>query len=154
MRILIFWYDYVEIISMRKHFFIIVMPLLFLSFSTLFGQITMTNEGQLLIKDNQVVRVNGHFVNKSTAFFNRGNFSLTGNFWNEAKVGNSGYGILRFVGGQEQTFFVYDSIDVFDLEIDNPAGLTMAGNYSVRIFNEMNFLDGIVYTNANNLLAF
>jgi len=139
---------------MRKRLLITCMPFLFLFCNNIFGQITMTNEGQLVIKDDQLVHVNGHFINKSSFFSNRGDFSLTGNFWNEASVSNPGYGILRFVGDQEQTFFLYDSMSIFDMEVNNSSGLTLFGDYNVELFSEMNFNEGIVYTNANSLLAF
>ncbi|MEM6965231.1 MAG: T9SS type A sorting domain-containing protein [Bacteroidota bacterium] len=141
---------------MRKRLFTIIMPLLFLTFNTntIFGQIVMTNEGTMTIKDDQLVYVNGHFVNKSTFFSNRGDFNLTGNFWNEAKVSNPGYGILRFVGNEDQTYYLYDTMEVFSLEINNPAGLTLTGGNNVRIFSDMNFEDGIVFTNSSSLLAF
>ncbi len=139
---------------MRIRFLITCMPFLFLCFNNIFGQITMANEGQLVIKDNQLVYINGHFINKSSLFSNRGDFSLTGNFWNEASVSNPGYGILRFVGNKEQTFFLYDSMSVFDMEVNNASGLTLLGDYDVRLFSEMNFNDGIIYSNVNSLIAF
>ena len=139
---------------MRKRFLITCMPFLFLCFNNIFGQITMTNEGQLVIKDDQLIYINGHFINKSSFFSNRGDFSLTGNFWNEASVSNPGYGILRFIGNQEQTFFLYDSMSVFDMEVNNSSGLTLFGDYDLALFSEMNFNDGIVYTHSNSLLAF
>ena len=72
----------------------------------------------------------------------------------DSSVSNPGYGILRFVGNQEQTFFLYDSMSVFDMEVNNSSGLTLFGDYDVRLFSEMNFNEGIVYTNASSLLAF
>ena len=139
---------------MRKHFLFIAMPLFFLSINSLFGQITMTNQGELVIKDDQLVHIDGHFANQSSFFSNRGDFRLTGNFWNEARVTNPGYGILRFVGGQEQTFFLFDSLAVYDMQIDNSAGLSFTGDHHVDIYSEMDFSDGLLYTNDNSLLAF
>jgi hypothetical protein len=130
------------------------MPLFFLQTNNSFGQITLTNEGQMAIKDDQLIHVEGHIVNKSSLFSNRGDLRLTGNFWNEATVNNTGYGILRFVGGQAQTFFLIDSMEVFNLEIDNPSGLSLTGDFSVGIFNDMNFIEGIVTTNQTSLTAF
>ena len=139
---------------MRKHFWILIMPLFFLQTNNSFGQITLTNEGQMAIKDDQLIHVEGHIVNKSSLFSNRGDLRLTGNFWNEATVNNTGYGILRFVGGQAQTFFLIDSMEVFNLEIDNPSGLSLSGDFSLAIYNETTFLDGVVNTNQTNLMAF
>lgn len=139
---------------MRKHFLILIMPLLFLHNNNIFGQITLTNEGQMTILNDQIVHVEGHIVNKSSLFSNAGDLRLTGNFWNEATVNNTGSGILRFVGGQTQTFFLIDSMEVFNLEIDNPSGLSLSGDFSLAIYNEMYFLDGIVNTNQTSLTAF
>jgi len=139
---------------MRKHFWILIMPLFFLQINKTFGQITMTNEGQITIKDNQLVHVDGHVVNKSSLFSNSGDLRLTGNFWNEATVNNTENGILRFVGEQAQTFFLIDSMEVFNLEIDNPSGLSLTGDFNLAIYNETNFLDGLVTTNQTSLMAF
>lgn len=139
---------------MRKYFWILIMPLFFLQINNIFGQITLTNEGQMTIKDDQLVHVEGHIVNKSSLFSNRGDLRLTGNFWNEATVNNTGNGILRFVGGQAQTFFLIDSMEVFNLEIDNPSGLSLTGDFSLGIYNEMAFIEGLVTTNQKSLVAF
>ncbi len=139
---------------MRKHFWIIIMPLFFLQINKSFGQLTMTNEGQMTITNDQLIHVEGHIVNKSSLFSNSGDLRLTGNFWNEATVNNTGNGILRFVGGQAQTFFLIDSMEVFNLEIDNPSGLSLTGDFSLGIYNEMTFIEGIVTTNQTNLTAF
>lgn len=130
------------------------MPLFFLKINNSIGQITLTNDGQMRINENQLVHVEGHIVNKSSLFSNRGDLRLTGNFWNEATVNNTGRGILRFVGGQAQTFFLIDSMEVFNLEIDNPSGLSLTGDFSIGIFNEMTFIEGLVNTNQTNLTAF
>lgn len=130
------------------------MPLFFLQINKTFSQITLTNDGQLTINNNQLVHVEGHIVNKSSLFSNSGDMRLTGNFWNEATVNNTGNGILRFVGGQAQTFFLIDSMEVFNLEIDNPSGLSLTGDFSLAIYNETTFLDGLVTTNQTNLMAF
>jgi len=139
---------------MRIRIFIAIMPLFLMTIFKSFGQITVTNEGQLYVNDGQIVYVDGNFVNKSSLFWNRGDLSLTGDFWNEEKVSNPGFGILRFVGGQNQTFFVNDSMSVFDLEINNSSELTLTGDYDVGVFSEMIFTDGIVFTNINSLIAF
>ncbi len=139
---------------MRKNFWILIMPLFFLQINIIFGQITLNNEGQMTIKDDQLVHVRGHIVNKSSLFSNRGDLRLTGNFWNEATVNNTGYGTLRFVGGQAQTFFLIDSMEVFNLEIDNPSGLSLTGDFSLGIYNELAFIEGLITTNSTNLIAF
>ena len=139
---------------MRKYFLILIMSLFFLPINKLFSQITLTNDGQMTIIDDQLVHVEGHIVNKSSLFSNSGDLRLTGNFWNEATVNNTGNGILRFVGGQAQTFFLIDSMEVFNLEIDNPSGLSLTGDFSLAIYNETTFLDGLVTTNQTNLMAF
>jgi hypothetical protein len=140
---------------MRKHFWIIIMPLFFLYINQSFSQTTLTNEGQMTIEDGSViVHVEGHIINKSSLFSNRGDLRLTGNFWNEATVNNTGYGILRFVGAQAQTFFLIDSMEVFNLEIDNPSGLSLTGDFSLGIYNEMTFIEGLVTTNQTSLTAF
>lgn len=139
---------------MRKYFWILIMPLLFLQINKIDGQISMTNEGRMTISNNQLIHVEGHIVNKSSLFSNSGDLRLTGNFWNEATVSNTGNGILRFVGGQAQTLFLIDSMEVFNLEIDNPSGLSLTGDYSLAIYNETAFLDGIVMTNHTSLMAF
>ncbi|MFK8007987.1 MAG: T9SS type A sorting domain-containing protein [Saprospiraceae bacterium] len=139
---------------MRKYLLILIMPLFFLQINKTFSQITLTNDGQLTINNNQLVHVEGHIVNKSSLFSNSGDLRLTGNFWNEATVNNTGNGILRFVGGQAQTFFLIDSMEVFNLEIDNPSGLSLTGDFSLAIYNETTFLDGLVTTNQLNLMAF
>jgi hypothetical protein len=139
---------------MRKYSWILIIPLFFLQISKTFSQISLTNDGLMTIKDNQLVHVNGHIINKSSLFSNSGDLRLTGNFWNEATVNNTGYGVLRFVGGQAQTFFLIDSMEVFNLEIDNPSGLSLTGDFSLAVYNETNFLDGLVTTNQTNLMAF
>lgn len=139
---------------MRKHFWILIMPLFFLQMNNIFSQVTLTNEGQMTIKDDQLIHVEGHIVNKSSLFSNRGDLRLTGNFWNEATVNNTGNGILRFVGGQAQTFFLIDSMEVFNLEIDNPSGLSLTGDFSLGIYNETTFIEGLVTTNQISLMAF
>lgn len=139
---------------MKKYLWILIMLFLFLHSKRTFCQIILTNEGQLTIMNSQIVHVEGHIFNKSSLFSNSGDLRLTGNFWNEATVNNTGNGILRFIGGQEQTFFLIDSMEVFNLEIDNPSGLSLSGDFSLAIYNETTFLDGVVNTNQTNLMAF
>ena len=75
---------------MKKYLWILIMLFLFLHSKRTFCQIILTNEGQLTIMNSQIVHVEGHIFNKSSLFSNSGDLRLTGNFWNEATVNNTG----------------------------------------------------------------
>ena len=119
-----------------------------------FCQITVKNEGQLFIQDNQLVHINGNLKNASSSFSNRGDLRLTGNFWNTADVTNSGNGILRFIGDQPQFLLLDQALDVYNFEIDNPSGLTLSGDYDLGIFSDLDFTDGIIFTHKSSLVSF
>ncbi len=122
--------------------------------SALFAQIDVVNDGMLFVKDSQLVHIDGNFSNFSSEFKNRGDFGLTGNLVNEARVFNQGTGIFRFYGPKEQSLFLYQAFSTYDLEVNNPSGITMMGSSSLQLFNHLNFLDGIIRTNDFSLFSF
>ena len=138
---------------MRKVFQI----LFFLCFSilgTLSAQIDVVNDGLFFVKDSQLVHINGNFSNFSSDFKNRGTFGLTGNLVNEARVFNQGAGIFRFYGPKEQSLFLYQAFSTYDLDVNNPDGITMMGSSSLQLFNHLSFSDGIIRTNYSSMLSF
>ena len=118
------------------------------------AQIDVTNDGLFFVKDSQLVHINGNFSNYSSEFKNRGDFGLTGSLVNEARVFNQGAGIFRFYGDQEQSLFLYQAFSTYDMELNNPEGLTMMGSSSLQLFNEINFFDGILRTKYSSLISF
>ena len=118
------------------------------------AQIDVSNQGDLYISDGQLVHIEGNFSNFSSGFVNRGDVGLTGNLWNEARVHNSGNGIFRFHGDQEQTLFLYDTTAFYEMEVDNPAGITFAGDHDAEVYSHLHFWDGLVRTNAQSMLFF
>ncbi len=139
---------------MRKLIQTLAGLLSFLSVFSLFAQVTVVNNGILTVKDSQLVYINGDFSNFSSQFSNQGNIGLTGNFLNDARVTNPVIGIFRFIGFQEQTLTLFDTLDMFNVEIDNPTGLTLDGITHLGVYGNMNFWDGIVYTNSESMLSF
>ncbi len=139
---------------MRKLIQILTKLIIFLSVYSVNAQITVVNEGILTVKEGQVVHINGHLSNYSSLFLNQGDIGLTGNFLNEVRVTNPGIGIFRFIGMQEQTLTLFDTLDMFNVEIDNPAGLTLDGITHLGVFGNMNFWDGVVTTNSESMLFF
>ncbi|MFK7808877.1 MAG: T9SS type A sorting domain-containing protein [Saprospiraceae bacterium] len=118
------------------------------------AQIKVVNEGILTIKDDQLVHINGSFSNFSALLLNNGDFRLTGDFLNEVNVPNQGIGIYRFIGFDQQNLTLYDTLRMFNVEIDNPAGVNFDGTNHLEIFGNFNFFNGIAYTNENSMSSF
>ncbi len=129
---------------------------LFFSFlvSSINAQITVVNNGILTIKKDQLLHINGHLSNYSSQFLNRGDIGLTGNFLNEVSVPNPGDGLFRFIGFQQQTVSLFDTMSMFNVNINNMDGIMMDGVSHLRVYGNMRFQDGIAYTNQNSMIAF
>jgi hypothetical protein len=132
----------------------IIAGLLFLANIGLNAQVTVVNDGILTVKDSQLVYINGSLSNYSSQFLNQGDIGLTGNLLNEVRVTNPGLGIFRFIGFQPQTVTLFDTLDMFNVEVDNPDGLSFDGLTNLRVFGNMNFWDGIVETNSDQMVSF
>lgn len=139
---------------MRKLIQLFTVLITVLSVFGLYAQVTVVNDGILTVKQDQIVHINGDFSNYSSLFLNQGDIGLTGNFLNEARVTNPGIGIFRFIGLQEQTLTLFDTLDMFNVEMYNPAGLRLDGVRHLQIYGNMNFRDGIVETNSQSMLSF
>ncbi len=139
---------------MRKLIQILTILIISLSVYSVNAQITVVNDGILTVKEGQVVHINGDLSNFSSLFLNQGDIGLTGNFMNEVRVTNPGKGIFRFIGLQEQTLSMFDTLDMFNVEINNPAGLRLDGITHLQIFGNMNFMDGVVETDSLIMLSF
>jgi hypothetical protein len=118
------------------------------------AQVKVVNEGILTIKDDQLFHLNGSFSNYSALLLNNGDFRLTGNFISEVNVSNEGTGIYRFIGFDQQNLTLYDTLRMFNVEIDNPSGINFDGTNHLQVFGNFNFLDGIVYTSIASLTSF
>lgn len=139
---------------MRKLIQILIALFTFLSVISLNAQITVVNDGILTVKEGQVVHINGNLSNFSSQFLNKGDIGLTGNFLNEVRVTNPGIGVFRFIGSEKQTLTLFDTLDLFNVEIDNPTGLTLDGIAHLGVFGNMSFWDGVVNTNSESMLFF
>ncbi len=118
------------------------------------AQIDVTNEGELFVQDGQLVHIEGNFTNKSSDLVNLGDIGLTGNFWNESSVPNPGNGIFRFIGTEEQNLFLLDTMAFFELEVNNPNGLTLSGDAPAEVHEHLYFEDGIIRTDASSMVFF
>lgn len=106
------------------------------------------------VQDSQLVHINGNFSNFSSDFINRGDFRLTGNLLNEARVFNPGAGIFRLYGSDEQNLLLFQAFGTYDLELNNAAGVVTSGGSSIQLFNHLNFLDGLLTTNFASMISF
>ena len=118
------------------------------------AQITVINKGILHVDTNQLMHIGGHFINQSSDLQNRGVMQLTNDFTNEAPVYNQGVGLFRFNGTERQTVYMYSPLEMHNMEVFDTAGVTLLGDFHLEIFNEVNFREGVVYTNRDNYLSF
>lgn len=125
-----------------------------LLFAGLQAQITVVNEGILTVKEGQLIQVNGNLLNYSAFFLNEGDFRLTGHLLNEVSVAKPSTGIFRFIGLEEQQLLLFDTMRMFNVEINNPNGLDFGGTSNLSVYGNLNFSDGIARTNSNSLLSF
>lgn len=139
---------------MRKQFWFLLSLLSFAILTDADAQIKVVNEGILTIKDDQLVHINGSFSNYSALLLNDGDFRLTGNFLSEVNVSNEGTGIYRFIGFDQQNLTLYDTLRMFNVEVDNPSGINFDGTNHLQVFGNFNFLNGIVYTLPESLPSF
>ena len=132
----------------------IIAGLLFLANIGLNAQVTVVNDGILTVKDSQLVYINGTLSNYSSQFLNQGDISLTGNLLNEVRVKNPGLGIFRFIGFEPQIVTLFDTLAMFNVEIDNPQGLSFDGVTNLRVFGNMDFWNGVVETDSDQMISF
>ncbi len=139
---------------MRERIQILISLLMLSVLTAMNAQVPVVNEGILTIKNDQLVHINGSFSNYSALLLNDGDFRLTGNFLSEVNVSNEGTGIYRFIGVDQQNLTLYDTLRMFNVEIDNPSGINFDGTNHLQVFGNFSFLDGIVYTNIESLTSF
>lgn len=139
---------------MRKQFWFLLSLLSFVILTETTAQIKVVNDGILTITDSQLVHINGNFSNYSAQLLNDGDFRLTGDFLNEVGVTNPGSGIFRFNGILEQQLTLLDTMRMFNVEINNPYGIVFDGITHLNVFGNLDFTNGLAYTNENAMLFF
>lgn len=132
----------------------ILTALFLLCFNLIVAQIEVANDGVLFISDGQLVHLQGNLTNRSSLFFNRGDFCLTGNLTNNAQVFDMSTGIFRLLGTGTQTLTLNQTFNVYDVEIDNASGARIIGSSNLEIYGLMNFWNGIIHTSKDALVRF
>ena len=125
-----------------------------LTLCSLNAQVTLSNNGVLVIQDSQLVKIEGNLINKSENFENHGDVRLTGILTSTHPIKNQGEGIFRFVGDVEQIVNLFAPCSMYNVEIDNSAGVIFLGDNNMKIHNNMNFSNGQLRTYNESMLVF
>jgi len=118
------------------------------------GQIGLCNNDTLFIKNDAIMFVKGDFVNEHTVFENNGEFTLHGNLENKVDVLQEGSGTFRLTGPQMQIANITGEFKTFNLDIDNDEHVVFSGNNNLSVFGDLDFIDGIFFTQDGNLIKF
>ena len=119
-----------------------------------FGQIGLFNSDTLYIDNGTIMFVEGDFVNEHVDFENNGEFTLRGDLENSVDISEEGGGTFRLQGPQMQLLNLLGEFKTFNLDIDNDADVLFTGNRNLSVFGDLDFIDGIFFTNDNNLITF
>ena len=102
----------------------------------------LTNGGALTIQSGAFLLIQGDLTNEGIGFLrNDGDVELTGTLTNNSTIQLSeGSGVFRLTGTAAQTIAGGNVSRFFDLEINNPNGITL--NQSIRIDNQLQMIAG------------
>jgi len=119
-----------------------------------FGQIGIYNNDTLYIHQDAEVFVMGDLVNQHEVFNNNGNFKLVGNLRNIKDLSINGNGTFSLIGDKTHDINLLGEFKTHNLEISNSNGAVFYGDKNLIVKGDLDFIDGIFYTQTNNLIQF
>lgn len=119
-----------------------------------YGQIGIFNNDTLYIHQDAEVFVMGDLVNQHEVFNNNGNFKLVGNLRNIIDLSVNGTGTFSLIGDKTHDINLLGEFKTHNLEISNSNGAVFYGDKNLIVKGDLDFIDGIFYTQNNNLIQF
>ena len=111
---------------------------------TVLGQTTLYSNGAILtLSTNVSVQVNGNAqIQTGSQLINSGTLNITGNLTNNLVMGTASAGKLTFNGTTAQTLSGSGVFDSFNVDVNNPAGLTLSS--PLKVNGTLTFQNGIL----------
>ena len=112
------------------------------------------NSDVFYVSEDETVFVTGDFSNAHIDFENNGDFTLIGGLENTAEIQTVGVGTFRLTGFDQQTIDLFQDFKTSNLEIENNRGADFIGQADLEVHGDLDFIDGIFYTNRSSLINF